>query len=430
LGSGYRISIFGLGYVGTIHAIGYSLLGFDVVGYDIDSDKVEKLSRGIPTIYEAGVEQYLRKAIESGRLRFTEDPIEAVARSDITFITVGTPTRQDGSQDIGQVLNASKAVGEALRSKGSWHLVVVKSTVLPGTTEGPVRRAIEEQAGMEAFRDFGLAANPEFLREGSAFKDFFKPDRIVIGVKDERSRDVLLDIYKDIDSPKLVVSIAAAEMIKYASNAFLAVKLSFANEIGNLCKALGLDSHEILRAVGMDHRIGPGYMRTGLGFGGSCLPKDARALIKFSESLGARLGILEKALEVNDGQVARMVSLVKKRLGSLSGRRIGILGLAFKPGTDDVRESRGVLLAEMLLREGAEVHVHDPRALDNARKILGDRVVYHSDAESLLGSTEAVIIATEWPEYEALSYVGKVVFDGRRVEKARREARLYEGLCW
>ncbi|MEM2223466.1 MAG: UDP-glucose/GDP-mannose dehydrogenase family protein [Acidilobaceae archaeon] len=425
-----HISIFGLGYVGQVHAVGFALLNYRVVGFDVDDGKLRELSRGAPTVYEEGLSEGLRRALESRMLEFTSDPIMAVTSTNVTFITVGTPNRSDNTQDLSQVIEAAKIIGEALRVKRSWHLVVVKSTVLPGTTDSIIRRVIEEYSGLRAYSDFGLAVNPEFLREGIALRDFFKPDRIVLGIRDEGSRDHLLKIYEPIDAPKVIVDPVTAEMVKYASNAFLAVKLSFANEIGNICKILGIDSREVLRITGMDHRIGQHYFATGLGFGGSCLPKDLRALIEFTKSLKVEPRILKAALEVNENQVNIALSLLKKHLGSLKNRKVGILGLSFKPGTDDVRESRGLILALRLIDEGAEVHVHDPRALYNAKIILGDKVIYHTDANSMLNYVEAVIIATEWFEYENLDYKNVIVVDGRRIEKARREARVYEGLAW
>ncbi|MFZ8792387.1 MAG: UDP-glucose dehydrogenase family protein, partial [Acidilobaceae archaeon] len=338
----YRISIVGLGYVGLVHAVGFANLGYRVLGYDVDRVKVEKLRRGNPTIYEPGLEEHLARALASGTLEFTDNIEDAVLGSDVTFIAVGTPSLPDGSVDLSQITSAARSVGRALRLKKSWHLVAVKSTVPPGTTEGLVAGILEEESGMKAFKDFGVASNPEFLREGSALRDFFKPDRVVLGVRDERSRDTLLKLYEPIDAPKIVTTPKVAELAKYASNLFLAVRVSLANEVGNLCKALGVDCYEVLGIVGLDHRIGGLYLRAGLGFGGSCLPKDVRAFIKVAESLGVQARIARAALEVNEEQPRRAVELLEKHMGSLKGRRIGVLGLAFKPGTDDVRESRAL----------------------------------------------------------------------------------------
>lgn len=422
--------MFGLGYVGLVHAVGFALLGHEVIGYDVDEDKMSKLATGRPTIVEKDIEVYLKRAIDSGNLKFERSPAKAVLESDITFIAVGTPSAPDGSQDLRYIVSAAESIGKALREKGSWHLVAVKSTVIPGTTDGIVKGTLEVNSGKRAYEDFGIAANPEFLREGSAFHDFFKPDRIVIGVRDERSRDALLRVYEKIEAEKIVMDPVSAELVKYASNAFLAVKLSFANELSELCKALGVDCHRVLKVVGMDHRIGQHYFKAGLGFGGSCLPKDVRALIRFFESKGVEPLILPAALRINDRQIDRVVSLLTKHLGSLSGKRIVVLGLSFKPGTDDVRESRGILLARRLLEHGAAVIVHDPVAMENARRLLGESVEYAEEAQKAVDEADAIVIATEWEDYEKISYVGKIVVDGRRIEKARREASVYEGLAW
>ena len=424
----YSISIVGLGYVGIVHAVGFANLGFKVVGYDIDKAKVERLRGGDPVIYEEGLEEQLSKALSKGSLEFVDDIREAVTGTDVTFIAVGTPSLPDGDVDLSQVIAASRGVGRALRFKDSWHLVVVKSTVPPGTTDGVVARVIEEESGLKVFHDFSVASNPEFLREGNALRDFYKPDRIVIGVRDERSRDVLLKIYERIEAPKIVTTPVVAELSKYASNVFLAVRVSLANEIGGLCKALGIDCYEVLRIVGLDHRIGPHYLKAGLGFGGSCLPKDLRAFIKTAEKHGVKARIAKAALEVNEEQPRRAVALLEKHLGDLAGRKIGVLGVAFKPGTDDIRESRGLEVAKLLLEKGAQVYINDPKA--KIEGILEGKANPTPNPQDLIDKVEAVIIATEWPEYENLNYKDKIVVDGRRIEKARREAKIYEGLCW
>jgi len=423
-----RVSIVGLGYVGLVHAVGFASLGYMVVGYDIDSSKLEKLSQGKPTIYEEGLEEALARALASGNLRFTSSVEEAVLDTDVTFIAVGTPSLPDGSADLSQVESALRSIGRVLKLKGGWHLVAIKSTVPPGTTEGLARRILEEESGLRAFEDFGLAANPEFLREGTALRDFYKPDRVVIGVRDERSKRALLELYEPIDSPKIVTTPTVAELAKYASNVFLAVRVSLANEIASVCKALGVDAYEVLRIVGLDHRIGPHYLKPGLGFGGSCLPKDLRAFIKVAESLGVNARIARAALEVNEEQPRRLVELLEKRVGGLRGRRVGVLGLAFKPGTDDIRESRALEVIKLLLERGATVYAHDPRAAEKAMEALGGKVAIVSNPQELIDMVDVVVIATEWPEYENLDYRGKIVVDGRRVEKARREARIYESL--
>lgn len=420
-----RVSVFGLGYVGVVYAVGLAYLGHEVLGYDVDKRKVEAIRSGGLPIYEPGLDDLWRRA--KGFFTAVEDPRAAVDRSDLSLVAVGTPSAPDGSADLRYVREAVYTIAEAAKRKGSRHLIVIKSTVPPGTTAA-LRRELEGM-GYKYGVDFDMAMNPEFLREGSAVEDFLKPDRVVLGVWSEWARDVLTELYRGVEGPVVVTDPTTAEFVKYVSNVFLALKISFANEVGDACKAMGVDSYEVFKIVGMDRRIGPHFFRSGLGFGGSCFPKDTRAWIKFVESLGLEAKIAKAAYEVNEARPLKAVQLLKKHLGDLRGRRVGVLGLAFKPGTDDVRESRGVEVARLLAAEGARVYVHDPVAMANARGVLGDSVVYVEDPQALLDSVEAVVIATEWPQYERLNYKNVIVIDGRRVEKAR-EAKIYEGMTW
>lgn len=420
-----RVSIFGLGYAGFIHAVGLAYLGHRVVGFDVDLYKVDSIRRGVSPIYEPGVEDLLRRA--RGELRVTGDPEEAVALTDITIIAVGTPSSREGPVDLTYVEEAIDMVGKAIRAKGGRHIVVIKSTVPPGTTLNMKKRL--ENMGLRYAIDFDIAFNPEFLREGSAVEDFLKPDRIVVGALNREIGETVMSLYDGIEAPKIITDPTTAEFVKYVSNVFLALKISFSNEVGDICKAMGVDSYEVFRIVGMDKRIGPHFFRSGLGFGGSCFPKDLKAWIAFAETLGLRVRIARAALEVNMERPMKAIGLLEKHLGDLRGRRIGVLGLSFKPNTDDIRESRGIEVAILLIDRGAKVYVHDPAALEKSKKILKDRVIYMNDPQKLLEETEAVIIATEWPQYSQLDYRGKIVVDGRRVEKAR-EAKIYEGMTW
>jgi UDPglucose 6-dehydrogenase len=422
------LAVVGLGYVGLIHAVGFTLIGHRVVGYDVNRAVVESLRRGRPHIYEPGLEEALRKALESGRLKFTDSLEDAVAESEAAFIAVGTPSAPDGSADLSQVEAAARAVGRAMRGK-KWYLVVVKSTVPPGTTESLVAGAVAEESGAELGVGFSVASNPEFLREGTALEDFFKPDRVVIGAGDEKAASFLLEVYRPIEAPKIVMKPREAELVKYVSNVFLALKISFANEVGLLAKRLGVDTYRVFEAVGLDRRIGPHYFGAGLGFGGSCFPKDLRAYIKLGERLGVDLHIAKASYVVNEYMLQYAVELLEKHLRDLRGRKIGVLGLAFKPNTDDVRESRGVELAKILVARGATVYVHDPVAMEKAKVALGNAVVYVKDPQSLIDNTDAVVIATAWPQYEELNYTNTIVIDGRRIKKAR-EAKIYEGIAW
>lgn len=384
-----------------------------------------------PPIYEEGLEELMREF--KGKYRATKDYRDAILNSEVTFIAVGTPSREDGSIDLTYVKQAAEEIGKILKEKDNYHVVVVKSTVLPGTTENVVKPILEKESGKKAFEDFGLAMNPEFLREGVALKDFLNPDRIVIGVQDERTKKVLEELYKPIDAPKLFTDIKTAEMIKYASNAFLATKISFANEIGNICKKLGIDSWKVFEGVGLDHRISPHFFRTGIGWGGSCFPKDVKALIRKAEEIGEDPIILKAVVEVNEKQPLKLIELLKKHVPELRDKRIGVLGLAFKPNTDDVRETRAYVIVKKLLEEGAKVLAYDPQAMENFRRFypdVGEQIEYVSSGKEVLERSDAVLIVTEWPEFEELDYSGKIVIDGRRVRKAEETAEVYEGVCW
>ena len=425
------ISIIGSGYVGLITGMGFVKLGNEVIFVDVDDKKIEMINNAQPPIYEKGLEELM--IAFKGKYHATKDYRRAILSSNVTFIAVGTPSKEDGSIDLKYVEAASKAIGEALKDKKEYHVVVIKSTVLPGTTENIVRPIIEKHSRKRAFKDFGLAMNPEFLREGIALRDFLNPDRIVIGVQDERTKEVLKELYAPIDAPKLFTDIKTAEMIKYASNAFLATKISFANEIGNICKKLGIDSWKVFEGVGLDHRISPYFFKTGIGWGGSCFPKDTRALIRKAEELGEDPIILKAIVEVNDRQPLKMIELLKKHVPDLRGKKVGVLGLAFKPNTDDVRETRAYVVVKELLEEGAKIIAYDPKAIENFKRSypdVGEKIEYAKSPEDVLNSTNVILIVTEWPQFEELDYSSKIVVDGRRVKAAEKTARVYEGVCW
>ena len=419
-----RIAVIGTGYVGAITGACFAELGNEVVFVDNDPAKVETISRGESPIYEPGLEELLQRNLH--RIEATGDTPAAVRGSDVTFICVGTPSREDGSIDLRYIEEVSHDIGSALRDMNG-HVVVVKSTVLCGTTDGIVRRILEETSGKVAHQDFSLASNPEFLREGSAVHDVFHPDRIVLGVGDSMAKEVLEHLYQDFDAPILVTDIPVAEMIKYVSNAFLATKIGFANEVGNLCKQKGIDTAQVFEGVGMDGRINPSFFRSGIGFGGSCFPKDVQALMAQSRDEGVELRILEAVMQGNEAQPLRSIALLKKHIPELKGKRVGVLGLAFKPDTDDVRDSRALPIILALEKEGAEVVAYDPLATDNFRR-LAPTADYVDSAQEVLGC-DAVIIATEWKEFDELDFSGCIVIDGRRVDAAR-SAKVYEGVCW
>ena len=422
-----RISIVGAGYVGLVTGACFAKLGNDVIILDIDKEKLEKVRKGISPIYEEGLDELLKNYRH--RIEVTQDYDYAIQGSEVTFICVGTPSKEDGSIDLSYVKDAARSIGIALREKKEWHLVVVKSTVLPGATTDIVLPIVEKFSGKKAGKDFGIAMNPEFLREGKAVKDFLEPDRIVIGCHDERSKEVLRELYKDFDSPVLETSPSAAEMIKYASNAFLATKISFINEIGNICKRLGIDTYEVADGMGLDKRIGRAFLDSGIGWGGSCFPKDTRALLRWVEEMGDDLKIIRSAVEVNEKQPLRVIDLLEKYVKNLRGIKIGVLGLAFKPGTDDIRESRSIPVVKKLMEEGAEILAYDPQAMDNFRKLFPN-LRYCKSAEDVLSECEIILILTNWDEFRNLNYSGKIVIDGRRLIEAKKTAKIYEGVCW
>ncbi|MBI1973283.1 UDP-glucose/GDP-mannose dehydrogenase family protein, partial [Candidatus Micrarchaeota archaeon] len=378
-------------------------------------------------IYEPGLEEVLADAIGRGKFEATTE-FERAMDSDVVFIAVGTPSREDGSADLSYVDGCVSQVIECLKKDGEkFRVVVMKSTVPPGTTRGVVER-IERETGLGLGKDFGVAMNPEFLREGTAVSDFMKPDRVVVGAQDERSRATMRSLYERFGAPIVETDFTTAEMVKYASNSFLATKISFINEIGNACKELGISVYDVVEGMRHDKRIGGEFLRAGAGYGGSCFPKDVQGLIAKMRQLGLKPRLLESVEEVNANQPLRLVELAKKHL-PLKGKSAAVLGLAFKPDTDDVREARSLVLIEALLREGARVRAYDPQAEANAKKLLGDRVAYAPSARECLRDADVCFIVTEWTEFRDAALFSNfegLVVDGRNVIKTKR----YEGICW
>lgn len=422
-----RISVVGGGYVGLVSSICLAEMGHQVDLIEIAPDKVASINSGMPTLYEKGLQDLLSANI-GGHLRATTN-YDCVSRSDISLICVGTPSDIDGGADLSMVLSASRSIGQSLKGSCSYHVVAVKSTVPPGTTSGLVMPEVLK-ASQRGLSDVGFVMNPEFLREGLAIDDFMHPDRIVIGSNDAKSGDFFEGIFDGLNSPRVRTGLAAAEMIKYASNAFLATKISFSNEIGNLCKPLGIDVYEVMDGVGLDHRIAPHFLNAGAGFGGSCFPKDVRALIQLSRSAGEGSRLLQSVMEINDMQPLRMIGLLEKRIGSVSGKRIAVIGLAFKNDTDDVRDSRAIPVIKELLHKGAEIRAYDPMANECMRRIFPDIKYCHSPNEAL-HEADGCLIMTEWSQFEALDHEfdfmrSRVIIEGRRVLKCGDA----EGICW
>lgn len=426
-----KVSVIGSGYVGSVTAACFAEVGHEVICVDIDSKKTEQINAGIPPIYEEGLEELLRK-YAGKRLIATTDYEFAVNETDISFICVGTPSAEDGTIDLSIVRAAAASIGSVLANKEGYHVVVVKSTVVPETTEKFVLPIIEEASGKKAGRDFGVAMNPEFLREGKAVQDFMNPDKIVIGAIDRRSGDLVSELYRTFECEVTRTGPATAEMIKYANNSLLATKISFANEIGNICKKLGIDTYEVMEAVGKDFRISPKFLNSGAGFGGSCFPKDVKALIGKAKAIGYSPVLLESVIAVNERQPLFMTEILQKKIGNPEGRKIAVLGLAFKNETDDIRESRSIPVIAELLRLGARVSVYDPMAAENMKRVF-PAIEYFDKASDALKDAEACLVMTEWDEFRNLDseFKGmkrKIVIDGRRVIKAKDVD--YEGLCW
>jgi len=432
-----KVSVIGSGYVGTVTAACFAELGHNVVCIDIDPEKVDMINRGKPPIYEEGLEELLNKHVGKN-IRATTDYDDAVTNTDISFICVGTPSDDNGNIDLGIVKAASQSLGSAIGKKDGYHVVVVKSTVVPETTEKVVVPIIEQASGRKPGVDFGAGMNPEFLREGKAVHDFMHPDKIVIGAIDQRSDDTISALYAGLKCQiKHTCQIThtdpgTAEMIKYVNNSFLATKISFSNEIGNICKKMGIDTYKVMEAVGKDSRISPNFLNSGAGFGGSCFPKDVKALIGKAKELGYEPGLLESVINVNEVQPLMMIDLLESRTGDLGGKKIAVLGLAFKNDTDDIRESRSIPVIRALLDKGAKVSSYDPMAADNMKAIYPD-IEYCDSAIHALKGANGCLVMTEWDEFKGLCSEFKVmrrplVVDGRNMIQC--EDIEYVGLCW
>ena len=428
-----RLSIVGSGYVGTTIAACFADLGHDVVAVDIDEDVVNRLNRGEAPIHESGLSELVAEHA-GDRLRATTE-FDAVAGTDATFLAIQTPSLEDGSIDLDAITAGARSVGEAIADTDE-HLVVVKSTVVPGTTEEVIAPAIEESAGSTVGEGFHVAMNPEFLREGSAVEDFFRPDRIVLGTNTDPARERLRDVFVPLldrhEAPVVETGIREAEMIKYASNAFLATKISLINELGNICKEYGVDAYEVADAMGLDDRIGASFLRSGVGWGGSCFPKDTAALIAAARAADYEPELLDAAVSVNDRQPERLLELLDDHV-DVTDARVAVLGLAFKPGTDDVRNSRAIPVIEGLRERGAAVVGYDPVATDRMAERFPELAYADSAADALDGARAAVVV-TDWDEFAALDgefdrMETPIVVDGRRIV-TRRDGIVYEGLTW
>lgn len=426
------ISILGTGYVGLSIAIAFTLRGYHVNVFDPDKFKTEKIKRGILPFYEPALQEPLEKAVETCKLKCTSNCKEAVLDTDIAFVAVGTPSQPDGSINLNSIKKVASEIGDALKQKYTYHLIVIKSTVIPTTTEKIVKVLIENRSKKKCGTDFGLCMNPEFLREGKALHDILHPDRIIIGEYDKKSGNTLESLYKDFYDEELILTIrtnlSTAELIKYANNCFLATKISFINTLANICEEIpGADITTIAKAIGLDSRINPNFLHAGLGYGGSCFPKDLKALINFSKTLGYSPKLLKAVERVNDFQPQRAIELVKKQLGSLKGKKIAVLGLAFKPHTEDMREARSIPIIHQLIQEGAKVTVYDPEAIPNAKKIFENQIRYASSPTQCLSKADCCFLVTEWPQFKKLQPKDftqnmryPLIIDGRRIYNPKK----------
>ncbi|WP_336025373.1 UDP-glucose 6-dehydrogenase AglM [Halobellus salinisoli] len=428
-----QLSIVGSGYVGTTIAACFAEVGHDVVNVDIDEEVVAALNDGDAPIHEPGLDELVAEHA-GDRLRATTD-YAAVRDTDVTFLALPTPSEDDGHIDLSIMEAGARSLGAALAEKDGHHLVVTKSTVVPTTTEEVIAPILAEESGKTLGEDLDVGMNPEFLREGSAVEDFLSPDKVVLGSETDAAAAALRDVFDPLvaqadDPPVVETGVAEAEMIKYANNGFLAAKISLANDIANVCKEYDIDSEEVLSAIGLDHRIGASFLGAGVGWGGSCFPKDVAAIIAAARDVGYDPTMLEAAVEVNDRQPVRLLERLREHVGP-DGARVAVLGLAFKPGTDDVRNSRAIPLVEALLDAGADVVGYDPVATENFRERYPE-IEYADSADAALDSADAALVVTDWPAFADLDaefdeMATPVVVDGRRIV-TRRDGIVYEAL--
>ena len=436
-----RVSVFGLGYVGTVSAGCLAQDGHEVVGVDPVQTKVDLINRGESPIIEAEIREIIAAAVKSGRRGATQDSSHAIQHTDLSFVCVGTPSQPNGNLDLRYIRRICEQIGEALKSKSARHTVVIRSTILPGTMKKVVIPTLEEFSGKRSGADFGVCSNPEFLREGSAVKDFRSPPKTVIGELDEASGEILFELYSKIEAPLIRTDLETAEMIKYVDNSWHALKIGFANEIGNMCKSSGIDSHVVMNIFCQDRKlnISPAYLQPGFAFGGSCLPKDLRALSYLAKTHDLQLPILSSILASNDMQVVRGLELVTEK----GQARVGILGFSFKAGTDDLRESPVIELIERLIGKGYDLRIYDKNV--NIASLVGanrDFILNHiphisrlmvPSIEAVLEHAQTVVIGTKDPEFEGVFerlHDDQRLVDFVRICSQRSDGGDYSGICW
>lgn len=393
-----HIAVIGTGYVGLVTGACFAEFGVEVTCVDVDANKIERLNNGIIPIYEPGLDKIVEKNAKANRLHFTTDIKSAVEDALVVFLAVGTPPKDDGSPDMSYYQQAAKDIAEAMNG---YKVLVTKSTVPVGTGKW-LRDFVAEN--LKTKTNFGVASNPEFLREGAAIEDFMRPDRVVIGSNEEDAIAIMKDLYRPlylIETPIVITSLEAAELIKYAANAFLATKITFINEVANLCDAIGCDVHDVARGMGMDNRIGRKFLHPGPGYGGSCFPKDTRALTTVADQFGVETLIVDAVIEANERQRQAMIPKIEKLIGGFSGKKIGVLGLSFKPETDDMRESPATDIIKEIVARGAAVKAFDPVAMEEAKHYLPD-IEYAADEYDAIEGADALVFITEWNQFRAL----------------------------
>jgi GDP-mannose 6-dehydrogenase len=437
-----RLSVFGIGYVGCVSAACFAKAGHDVIGVDLNQTKVDIINSGKSPIVEAGIDELIAAMVATRRLRATTNSAEAIMNSDASLVCVGTPSNANGSLDLDHVKHVCEEIGAAIKTKAERHTVVIRSTMLPGTIEGLVIPTLEASSGKKAGSDFGVCINPEFLREGSSLKDFYAPPFTLIGTDEEETANLVRCLYVEIDAPLFVTALKTAEMVKYACNCFHALKVSFANEIGNICKAVGIDSHEVMNVFAQDTKLNlsPYYLTPGFAFGGSCLPKDLRAINYKAKQLDVEAPVLSSILPSNRLQIERAVNMVL----ATGKKRVGVLGFSFKAGTDDLRESPMVTLIETLIGKGLQLAIYDRDVslakLFGANKQYIEREIPHisqlmrSSIDEVLNDADVLVIGNKAQEFRAIE--GKVrkhqiLIDLVRLfDKPVGEEGLYQGICW
>ncbi len=412
-----KITIFGTGYVGLVTGVCLSDLGNDVTCVDIDKEKVDSLNKGIPTIYEPGLEELLHKNIKENRLSFSSSLKEGVEKSEVLFIAVGTPQSDTGEADMRAVWSVAETIGKNING---YKIIINKSTVPVGSGD-KVAEIIKQYNKTE--HNYDVVSNPEFLREGSAIGDFMSPDRVVIGANRPAPADIIKQIYEPLNAPMLITDVRSAEIIKYASNAFLSVKISFINEIANLSEIVGADIVDIAKGMGLDSRIGDKFLNAGIGYGGSCFPKDTMALYSTGKEFGYEFKIVKAAIDVNKEQRKIFVDMIKDYFkNNLSDKKISVWGLAFKPNTDDMREAPSIDIINSLIEENAVVNAFDPVAMEEARHFFGDKINYFDNAYDVVKDSDALLILTEWNEFKQIDLEKvknllkrPIIFDGRNI---------------